>query len=370
MIFIDWFSPAYKAGGPIQSVLNLVNQKIEGIQYKVICSNKDLGGELLQGVKYDKWIQFNSHTQVWYNSENKTVLSLLKQLSKWEPDIFFINGIYSFYYNFLPLVFGSKTKKIISARGMLHAGALSQKGLKKAVYLKIWKLLNIHRKNGFHATNPEEEKFIRTVFGEKARVFVAQNLPRSLESLPTTAKEINHLHLISIGLISPMKNYLETIKALAYCKGIVDYSIYGPVKDAAYWRQCKEEINKLPANIQVHYRGDLPSQKVQEVLNRAEVFVLPSKSENFGHAIYEALTAGKPVITSHHTPWNNLQAAKAGFNISVENDYELSEAISSFARMDSKELLEWADGAKTYAEKAIDINQIKEQYQKMFSNTV
>ena len=131
VIFIDWFAPAYKGGGPIQSVVNLVNYPIDGAEYRIICSNKDLDGVPLAGVGYDQWIQFNETTKVWYCSANKKVMKAVKEVSKLDVDIFYINGIYSFFYNFLPLLFGKARKKIISVRGMLHPGALSQKKAKE-----------------------------------------------------------------------------------------------------------------------------------------------------------------------------------------------------------------------------------------------
>lgn len=369
VVFIDWFAPAYKAGGPIQSIVNLVNQPLEGVEYRVVCSNIDLDGLPLQGIATDRWVSFNERTEVWYNSGNMKMLRILKEVSAWGADIFFINGIYSISYNLLPLLAGKAGKKIISARGMLHAGALSQKGAKKKLYLALWKLLRIHRKHSFHATNNEEEKFIRAVFGEKTSVFVAQNLPRILSRKALKPKKTGSLDLVSVGLISPMKNYLEVLKALASCEANINYTIYGPVKDAFYWEACKMQIERLPKNITINYKGDLASTNVPKALCEAHVFVLPSKSENFGHAIYEALTAGLPVITSHFTPWNQLQEAKAGFNVSLENDYELSKAICFFAAATESEIENWSAGAIAYAERAIDLGQIKSQYHRMFQLT-
>lgn len=366
VIFIDWFAPAYKAGGPIQSIANLVNQPLEGVAYKIICSNKDLDGQVLPNVRSDEWVSFNAQTQVWYNSDKKKILRLLKSLSDWQPDIYFINGIYSLYYNLLPILFGKAGKKIISARGMLHTGALSQKGAKKRFYLRVWKLLNIPRKHCFHATNQEEERFIKAAFGQGTTVYLAANLPRILQTASVRQKRKNSLTLISIGLISPMKNYLEVLKALRGCEAQIEYTIFGPVKDAEYWQKCREEIKKLPPNISVSHKGDLPSAKVPDALSKAHVFVLPSKSENFGHALYEALTAGIPVITSHGTPWNNLKGEMAGININPQNDYELSKAICFFAATDATELTKWSEGAKVYAKNAIDLNSIRRQYQQMF----
>ena len=93
---------------------------------------------------------------------------------------------------------------------------------------------------------------------------------------------------------------------------------------------------------------------------------MPSKSENFGHALYEALSAGRPVITSHTTPWNGLEKAGAGKNIDPEQPGELAAAIRFFAAMDETELETWSRGARTYAEAALDRERVLEDYRRMF----
>jgi glycosyltransferase involved in cell wall biosynthesis len=98
----------------------------------------------------------------------------------------------------------------------------------------------------------------------------------------------------------------------------------------------------------------------------AHVFVLPSKSENFGHAIYEALSAGRPVITSNHTPWNSLRENRAGMNVSITDTTELTEAIDYFALMNEEEFCQWQEGALRYAENAVDVEKIRKEYEVMF----
>jgi glycosyltransferase involved in cell wall biosynthesis len=359
-IYVDWFWPAYKAGGPVQSLANLVAQGGEGISYSVICSNKDLDLTEVDATP-DQWTGHNPWTRVWYSSKG-----VGNELLRTKADVAFINGLYSWQYNLKPVLFSGARRKIVSARGMLHPGALSQKRLKKKLYLGIWKVFGLHKRVEFHASTEEEKGCIQAVFGRSVKVHVAANFPRAFQKQPMPEKQPGTLKLLSIALISPMKNILLVLQALEYTKSMIDYHIYGPVKDEVYWQQCKEAANSLPANVQVIYHGDLHPDCVEEALQKAHVFILPSRSENFGHALYEALAAGRPVITSRATPWNNLQAAKAGQNISLADAQGLTAAIETFAAMTGTELEAWSDGAKAYANAALNRDKISEQYRNMF----
>ena len=93
---------------------------------------------------------------------------------------------------------------------------------------------------------------------------------------------------------------------------------------------------------------------------------MPSKSENFGHAIFEALSAGKPVITSHATPWNDLLANKAGMNISPEES-ELTDALAFFASMSNENYSEFSENASTYIAERTNAQTLKAQYTEIFS---
>ncbi|UCS95683.1 glycosyltransferase [Echinicola marina] len=47
--------------------------------------------------------------------------------------------------------------------------------------------------------------------------------------------------------------------------------------------------------------------------HRADLFVLPTYSENFGILLAEALACGVPVITTKGTPWEDLSIYGAGW---------------------------------------------------------
>lgn len=364
VICIPWFWPAYKAGGPIQSIINLVTQFKGNCRFYIFTSNSDLGGEKLTGIETNQWIGFNAHTKIWYASQQPRA-ALKKIVKEIAPDHLFIIGLFSPAFNIFPLLGIKNVQKILSPRGMLHPGALRQKALKKYIFLSFFKKTNAIKSVVFHATDAEEEKMIKNNFGRQANVKIASNFPRLFSPVEKT-KANNRLKLISIALISPMKNHLLVLEALQKCTYTISYAIYGPVKNAAYWQQCKNSIRQLPENVAVQYHGILESTDVAAALQNADVFILPSKSENFAHAICEALSAGLPVITSHFTPWNQLQDAKAGLNVDLTSQ-DIVSAIDRFAKMDTFEFSNWSFAAAGYIQHKINSTKINEQYHLLFN---
>ena len=55
LITYDFFYPAFKAGGPIQSLTNIAKHLGEDNKIFILCTNKDLDGTILNVIT-DKWI--------------------------------------------------------------------------------------------------------------------------------------------------------------------------------------------------------------------------------------------------------------------------------------------------------------------------
>ena len=364
-IVIPWFSPAFRAGGPIRSIENLIVNYNEDIQYKIFCSNRDVDGTLLADIQSDSWIDINNYTKIWYHSKGLPYNNINKCIHEEQPDKLFIVGCFSFHYNIMPLLFCKGVSRILSTRGMLHPGALSQKKIKKNILLFIYKCIGIKNKIVFHATDAREKEYIHRVFGAKILVKVAENFPAEIRREIKHDKEKKFLKLLSVGLITPMKNNLLVLQALKNVKGKVVYHIVGAVKDSAYWNLCLQEIKKIPENVEVIIHGELTRHQVAELLQQTQVLVLPSKSENFGHAIIENLSVGNPVITSHHTPWNELKESKAGVNVDL-NIEAISEAINYFISLTHTEFEKYSEGARVYFEKMNQTEKVKRQYLQLF----
>ncbi len=368
-IITPWFAPAFRAGGPVQSLVNMVNQYYENISYQILCSNNDVDGTVLTDVAIDQWVKYNDNTSVWYTSKWNTLSSIRSLMKDNAPDVLYIVGIYSLKFNIIPLLFCKAPKKILSVRGMMHPGALSQKKWKKKLYLSLLNLLNIQKNTFFHVTDEIEEQYVKYQMGITARIIIAGNFPNKLITSAPLQKNAHSLSMVSIALISPMKNYLLVLKSLQHSSAHIEYHICGAIKDHSYWEECLQQIKQLPSNINVVYHGEVEPTEMTPFLERSHIAILPSKSENFGHSIYEALSVGKPVITSFGTPWLNLKHHHAGLNVNPETN-ELQNAIEFFANMNNDDYQHWVLGAGEYAAKAIDREKLKQDYNVMWGSVV
>jgi glycosyltransferase involved in cell wall biosynthesis len=367
LIIYNWFLPAFKAGGPIQSLANLVRQTSDQYEYYIVCSNNEYHEHTpLKNIVSDKWLNFESKASVYYLSAASLKPQRMRQIIRQvKPDIVFTNGMYSVPFGLYPICFSS-CKTVFSARGMFHPGALSQKAVKKKIFLYAFKKLGLHKKVIFHATDENEKEYIWSQFGNTVKVNVAGNFPQIQDFAQSPPKQTGNIIMGSISLISPMKNHLLVLESLRYCTSKVTYYIYGPVKDQEYWTRCQAVIRDLPNNIQVEYKGEVPPTEVRDVLKEFHYFILPSKSENFGHAIFEALTAGKPVITSFFTPWNNLESRRAGYNVDISNVASITDAIEKAAAQNVSEYLDWRQCSRSLAIESVNLSNLREQYQQLF----
>ena len=62
LIFIDWFLPGYKAGGPIKSVSNIVSSLHDSFNFHIITSDRDIGdSKPYPSEELNKWVKKDNY---------------------------------------------------------------------------------------------------------------------------------------------------------------------------------------------------------------------------------------------------------------------------------------------------------------------
>ena len=87
----------------------------------------------------------------------------------------------------------------------------------------------------------------------------------------------------------------------------------------------------------VEYVGPLFGKKKDQAFRAADLFVLPSYSENFGIVVSEALSYQVPVLTTMGCPWEELETHACGWWVEPTAD-GIERGLRDAFRRDAAEL--------------------------------
>lgn len=373
LVLVDWFAPGYKAGGPIQSCVNFAFAMKNVFDLSVLTTDTDHGDAVpYEGVPAGRWIN-NIDPGFRVNYLPKAALSrhlMRTAILAAEADFVYLNALFSPLFVIYPLWLKYrgelKSEVVLCPRGALYDSALSVKPWKKTPYLRLFRLLGVHKKILFHATNQREKEAIERFF-PGSRIVIADNLPNANQpEFRTTPKETGKIKCIFIARIVPIKNLLFLLHALADVRQQVELTVIGPVEDKEYWESCQQAISQLPDNIRVSYEGPKKNNELMPLLQQHHLFVLPTTGENFGHSILEALLAGRPVLISDQTPWLGLTAKKTGWDLSLSDPAAFAAVIAEVAGWDQPVFDQWAQSAWQFAQKFVSDPTLINQYLNLF----
>ena len=380
LILVDGYLPGHKLGGPIRSVSALVEQLSDEFDFRIITRDRDLGDtHAYANVAVDRW-QDVGEAQVFYASPHTLTRGRLAAVLSLCPyDLLYCNSLFSPYLTLQVLALRrlhliTPSTVIVAPRGELSEGALALKRRKKAAFLAAARTVGLYNDVIWHASTEYEYADIAAQFGTDARrrpsIAIAPILATRDGRLPRRRlprkKEVGSLRAVFLSRISRKKNLDGALRILARVPGRVDFSIYGPIEDPAYWAECQKLIAQLPPAVSVSYEGALSHQDVASVLEGSELFVLLTRGENFGHAILEAMASGCPVLISDQTAWRGLEADGAGWDIPLSDERRILEALTECVMMDDSAHSEMSRAAMELADAALNSSEALNRNRMLF----
>ena len=112
IIFIDWFIPAYKAGGPIKSILNLVTNLKSDFDFWIVCSNEDINNETLeiQKNKLNIWLSRDDYKIMYLEKSQRNLSKIRFILVSIDFDYLYLNSLFSIKFSLIPLLLSRRMK--------------------------------------------------------------------------------------------------------------------------------------------------------------------------------------------------------------------------------------------------------------------
>ena len=201
---------------------------------------------------------------------------------------------------------------VTSPRGTLAPAARQRSHWKKRLFAPLQRPA-IERAACLHATSAMEVADIRAA-GLHQPVIL---LPNGIDVPPLDERDVSpngKRRLLFLGRIHPIKGIellLEAWRALQTRHADWELLIAGK-GDADYVRALQELAGRLQLN-RVNFQGAIYGHEKHRLFRSAELFVLPSHTENFGMAVAEALARSMPVIPTRGTPWAGLESTGSGW---------------------------------------------------------
>ena len=254
--------------------------------------------------------------------------SFENELLKVNPEIVHLHGLWSVGLHRCAVICRRwHIPYVIAPRGMLEHWSLRQKWLKKRIARWLYQDRDLRCAAALHATAESEAEQFRKL-GFKNPIIVSPNgvnVPK--ESLVVSRQSLvvdGKRRVLFVSRMHPKKGVMELVEAwgrlvvsrqssvVSGWKCELVYTVNG-VLEREYEAKVKSRVKELGLENQFIFTGALNDDDKWAAYARADLFVLPTYSENFGIVVAEALWAGVPVITTKGTPWAELDERNCGW---------------------------------------------------------
>lgn len=213
---------------------------------------------------------------------------------------------------------------LVSPRGSLEPWSMRQKKLKKNLGMMLYQREDIVKSACIHATANSERDNIRAL-GFKNPIAVIPN-GINIENYPIKEfkKKDGKKTILFLSRIHPKKGLDLLFEAWSQIPYDTRRTWQIKVAGEGNLEYGIEDLNALVLkkylNIDIEIIGPQYGQEKIKCYHDADIFVLPTHSENFGMVIAEAMCCGVPVITTTGTPWAELRDQDLGWYIDLSVD--------------------------------------------------
>mgnify|MGYP005845932225 CR=1 FL=1 len=229
-------------------------------------------------------------------------------------------------------------KVVLTPHGMLEPWIISRHyWTRKVPALWLYQKQAVVDADYLHATaESEKQNLLRLGYNDRIAV-IANGIDVEEITMKTCWKRKKTILFLSrIHVKKGIEFLLEAVAALKAQLYGYTVRIAGEGEEN-YIRQLQERVQQLDITEMIDFCGGVYGDKKWELFREADLFVLPTYSENFGIVVAEALACGTPVLTTKGTPWAELESENCGWWIDLDKS-SMVKALLSFLECTENEL--------------------------------
>ena len=229
-------------------------------------------------------------------------------------------------------------KTVYTPHGMLEPWILHRHyWTRKVPALLLYQKAAIKRADVIHATAESERQNLLSLGYNKNVIVIPNGIDvRQIELKDGWEKKNTLLFLSRIHVKKGIDMLINAVAELKEAMNGYQVLIAGE-GDAGYIAELKNLAKQKGVNDIVQFIGGVYGDAKWELYRNADVFVLPTHSENFGIVVAEALASGTPVITTTGTPWDELNTKQCGWWVACSQD-DITNAVRSAIKSTDEEL--------------------------------
>lgn len=222
---------------------------------------------------------------------------------------------------------------VVHPRGMLEPWSLSFRQSKKRLAWWAYQRRMLQGADAFIATSQmEAESIVNLGFSSPVAM-----IPNGISFRPGTVgvvKNSEEYTALFVSRIHEKKGVLDLIEAWAKLRPANWRLVIAGPDDGGYLHKVMSSIERHRLFDCCEYVGVVEGEQKAELFEKADLFVLPSYSENFGVVVAEALASQTPVITTKATPWSAVEDYGCGWSVGtgVDSIYKALEEATSLNR--------------------------------------
>jgi len=198
---------------------------------------------------------------------------------------------------------------IVSPHGCLEPWALGHRKIKKQLALVVYQRWVLENAALLVATADQELASIRAL-GLVGTVAV---VPNGVDLVAPKMRVGSSRKVLFLSRIHPQKGLADLVMAWARVRQPGWRLVIAGPSEGGYENEIKLLTRKLSIEEDFDFPGLVAGEQKERCFADADVFILPTYSENFGIAVAEALARGLPVITTTGAPWQELEIHRCGW---------------------------------------------------------
>jgi glycosyltransferase involved in cell wall biosynthesis len=321
-----YFAPAFRYGGPPQSVLGLCQGLAScGVEVEVIttAANGDTplppsppGGDVYEGIRVH--YAAPAFPRRFYGA------ALDRPLRRALPraDICHIHGIWNVpEWQAAAAAREINVPYVVSTRGMLQPAALSRHRWRKSVMYRLLERRNLTRAARLHATAPDETAVLRRIVDPRHVVEIPNGVTLAAPGRPRSDVRARlgipagDPIVLFLGRLHPIKRIDLLAAAVAQVRArypSIHLVLAGPDEGR---HLAALQLHLAPLGSFVHAIGAVDDDTKHDLFAETAALALCSDSESFGMSVVEAMGAGVPVVVARTCGWTDIERDGCGWSV-------------------------------------------------------